>query len=121
MAAGNQGTLFNTVTFSEFTDLVRRTFVTTQDSHPRNAKQLFIMDNVGMGQGVSKNYTEVDKQKYASVKPEGQNHSKAKVGVGYNVTMLARTFSKEIDITLEMRHDNRYQATLCPNTNLHYT
>ncbi len=29
--------------------------------------------------------------------------------VGYDVTMTARTFAKQVDITLEMRNDNRYE------------
>jgi len=105
---GNQGTLLNTLTFSQMTDLVRREWITLNMDHPKNAKQLFITEPVGAGQGSTKRYNEIDTEKYADVKGEGANHKKAKVGVGYQVDMTARTFSKEIDITLEMRNDNRY-------------
>lgn len=105
---GNQTTLLNTLTLSEMTDLVRREWITIQEDHPKNAKQLFITEPVGSGQGSSKRYNEIDIEKYADFKGEGSNSRKAKVGVGYQKDMTARTFSKEIDITLEMRNDNRY-------------
>lgn len=72
------------------------------------AEQLFITDDIGAGQGKSKIYNEVDTETYADVKLEGANAQASKVGVGYDVTMTARTFAKKIEITLEMRHDNRY-------------
>ena len=107
MPAGNQGTLLSALTFSEFTDLVRKNWVYTREHIARNARQLYIEDMVGAGNGSTKRYDEVDVETYADVKVEGADSKKAKVGVGYNVTMTARTFSKEIDITLEMRNDNR--------------
>lgn len=74
----------------------------------RNARQLFIDVPVGAGNGATKRFDEVDVETYADVKAEGANSKKAKVGKGYTVTMTARTFSKEVEITLEMRNDNRY-------------
>lgn len=105
---GNQTTLLSTISLSEMTDLVRRNWVYTRENIVRNAKQLFIMDNVGAGQGSSKRYNEIDVETYADWKAEGADSTKAKVGVGYSMDMTARTFSKEVDITLEMRNDNRY-------------
>lgn len=118
MPAGNQGTLLSTVTFSEFTDLVRKNWVFTREHIARNARQLFIEDQIGAGNGATKRYDEVDVETYADVKAEGANSKKARVGVGYNVTMTARTFSKEVEITLEMRNDNRYAEVGTYLTNL---
>lgn len=109
MAAGNQTTFLNTVTLPELTDLVRRDWLKAQEFAPRNAKQLFITETIGAGNGSTKIYHEIDAETFADYKPEGSNSTKSKVGIGYNVTMTARTFSKEIDITLEMRNDNRYR------------
>lgn len=106
---GNQTTLLSTMTLPEFTDLVRRTWIGEMEFLKRNAKPLFINDYIGDGQGVSKRYDEVDTETFASDKPEGTNNQKAKVGVGYQKDMIARSFSKEIDITIEMRKDNRYR------------
>lgn len=105
---GNQTTLLNTLTLSEMTDLVKREWLAGQEEYQKNAKQLFITEPVGAGQGSSKRYSEIDIEKYADFKGEGANSKKAKAGVGYSIDMTARTFSKEIDITLEMRNDNRY-------------
>jgi len=107
--AGNQTTFLNTATLPELTDLVRRDWLNGQEFAPRNAKQLFITEPIGAGNGSTKQYNEVDGETFADFKAEGANTTKAKAGIGYNVTMTARTFSKEIDITLEMRNDNRYR------------
>src|SRR3990167_8903750 len=105
---GSQTTLLSETSLPEMTDLVRRNWVYTRENIVRNAKQLFIEEGVGSGQGNSKRYNEVDVETYADAKAEGANSQKAKVGVGYFMDMTARTFSKEVDITLEMRNDNRY-------------
>lgn len=118
MSNGQQSTLLNEVTFSEFTDLIRKNWVFVRQNIERTARQLYIVDAIGAGQGSTKRYDEVDVETYADVKNEGSNSSKAKVGVGYNVTMTARTFSKEVDITLEMRNDNRYAEVGTYITNL---
>lgn len=109
MPGGNVSTYLNTVTFPEFTDLVRRNWTYQNKNVIRNAKQLFIEDYIGSGNGSTKSYKEVDMDSYADYKPEGANSQKARIGIGYDITMVARTFSKEIDISLEMRNDNRYQ------------
>lgn len=106
----NQGpvSLANEVSLSDLTDLVRRNWTIMKDALPRRAKSLFNAEYVGSGQGSSKRIEEFDGQTFAAYKPEGANSQKAFVGAGYQVDMLARTFSMEIDITLEMRNDNRY-------------
>lgn len=101
-------TLAATFTLSELTDLVRRQWETDQNTLPREAKQLFIPETIGQGQGSSKRIQEFDGETFADYKPEGASSNKSRVGVGYSKDMTARTFSKEIDITLEMRNDNRY-------------
>jgi hypothetical protein len=106
------------------TDLVRREWVTVKEFFPRRAKSLFISEKIGAGQGSSKRYKEVSIETFADVKNEGANATKSQAGIGYEVDMTARTFAKEIDITLEMRNDNRYAevgsyitslAEFCPN------
>lgn len=94
---------------SELVDLTRRNWAVMKETLPRTAKPLFNVVPVGAGQGASKRINEFDGETFADYKPEGGNSSKARVGVGYSKDMLARTFSKEIDITLEMRNDQRYK------------
>lgn len=102
-----QGTLINTVTFPQLTDLIRKSFVRTQQLVPPAAYQLFIKDPVGMAQGNTKRYDEVDTQTFARRKYEGTSSKKAAIGIGYNVTMTMKRTAIEIDITYEMRTQNR--------------
>lgn len=104
-----QGTLLSTITFPEFVDLVRRNFVTMQNLVPYKARQLFISDTIPVGSGNSKNYTEYDVETYARNKPEGQAAQKAKIGIGYQIVMTKKRIAMEVDITYEMRTENRYR------------
>lgn len=102
------GNLLSTITFPEFTDLVRREFVETQQMVPYVAKQLFITEPIAKGQGNTKLFNEIDTQTYARLKREGVDVKKASVGVGYNKIMYKKRIGIEIDITQEMRDENRY-------------
>lgn len=113
------GPTLNTVTFSEFTDLVRKTFVKNQQfASTEDAKRLFITDPIGKGQGNSKRYTEIDTETFGRTKREGEKSKKAKVGIGYSVTLFKKRISMEIDITQEMRDENRYPEVGSLITNL---
>lgn len=103
-----QGNLLNTVTFPEMVDLIRKQFVMVQKMPTPMAAQLFIKDNIGKGQGNTKRYDEIDTQTFARTKMQGEKAKKASVGVGYNVTMTKKRIAMEIDITQEMRDENRY-------------
>lgn len=115
---GNQATLISELSLPELTDLVRRNWTVMRQTIAPNARQLFIVQGIGAGQGNTKIFNEIDTETYADDKSEGANSKKSKTGIGYNVTMTARTFSKEIDITLEMRNDNRYTEIGTYITNL---
>lgn len=101
-------TLLNTVTLPELVDLVRRQFVQVQQMVVPMANALFITDPLGKGQGNTKLYNEVDTQTFARRKREGEASKKAAAGIGYNVTMYKKRIAMEIDITQEMRDENRY-------------
>jgi hypothetical protein len=119
--AGLQGTLLNTVTFSEMTDLIRKTFLPLQNMVEPAARQLFIHDSIGKNQGNTKRYDEIDTETYAKLKREGQNAKKGSVGIGYNKTMTKKRIALEIDITQEQRDENRVPEVNALITNLaHY-
>lgn len=101
-------TLLNTVTLSELTDLIRKQFVMTQQMVKPQAGQLYITDPIAKGNGNTKRYDEVDTQTFARRKRQGEASKKASVGVGYNVTAEKKRIALEIDITQEMRDENRY-------------
>lgn len=115
---GNQTTLLSTITEPEFSDLTRRNFVIVQEFISKNAKQMFVMDRIGSGNGSSKLYNEYDTETYADVKPEGAASSKAKVGVGFQKIMYSKTVAKQVDITIEERVQNRYPEVKAKITSL---
>lgn len=121
---GLQGTLLATMTFPELTDLVMRTFVQRQQMVERKALEIFIKEPISKGQGNTKKFTEVDTSTYARLKVEGGPSKKASFGVGYSKTMNKKRIAFEIDITQEMRDENRYSQVgtlminlgeFCPN------
>jgi len=103
-----EGSLLNTITFSQMTDLIRKEWVKTQNMYKPAVEKLYMVDPVSKNQGNTKRYDEIDTQTYARLKREGEAVSKASVGVGYNVTMTKKRVGIEIDITQEMRDENRY-------------
>lgn len=110
--------LLSAASFTQFTDLVRRNWVKTQQMIIPNARQLFIVDEIGKGMGNSKRYDEIDTQTFGRRKYEAAASAKAQVGVGYEVTMLKKRIAMEIDITQEMRDENRYPEVQSLITNL---
>lgn len=113
-----QGNLLNSITFSGLTDLIRKEWVVTQNMIKPQAMQIYITDPIGKGQGNTKRYDEIDTETYAKLKRQGEAVSKASVGIGYNKTMIKKRIGLEIDITQEMRDENRYPEVGALITNL---
>jgi hypothetical protein len=113
-----QGTLLNTITFPEFVDLIKKTWVMRQKLVTPMAQQLFIRDDIGNGQGNTKRFQEIDTETFGRLKRQGEAAKKASVGVGYYVTMTKKRIAREIDITQEMRDENRYSEVGSLITNL---
>lgn len=113
-----QGTLLSSITFSEMTDLIRKDWIVNQGLVKPQAKQLYIAEPIGKGNGNTKRYDEIDTETYAKLKRAGEAVTKASVGVGYNVTMTKKRIGIEIDITQEMRDENRYAEVGALITNL---
>lgn len=101
-------TNLNTITITDFTDLVKREFEHVGKAPKPMAMQLFQFDDVGLNNGEQRLYEEYDSDNFASFKAQGQNVSKARAGVGYSKTARVRRFGTEIDITDEMRKFNKY-------------
>lgn len=99
--------ILNTVTLSEFTDLVDKTFLMGPKLLPLRARQLFIVDDMPNFTGNTRRYDEVDTETFAHLKNEGEDAQAMRAGVGYNKTMTMRRFAAEISITWEMRRLNK--------------
>lgn len=116
----NQGTFLSTVTFPELTDLVNRNFVSVGGLIVPVAKQLFLTESVGMGEGELKLLQEYDTTTYARAKPQGVDAKKASFGIGYYITIRAKRIGIESEITFEMRRYNKKQEVMAALTSLPY-
>lgn len=109
----------NTVSISEFTDLVNRNWSIHNDMVKVGpARSLYISEDMANHTGTSRRYTEIDVQTYASIKEEGADAGKATVQKGYEKDMTVRRFAKEIDITFEMRRFNKKPEIVAQLTSL---
>lgn len=108
----NSGTFLNTVTFPELTDLVNRNFITVGGLITPVAKNLFMTDSVGQGEGELKLIQEYDFTTYARAKAQGVDAKKASFGIGYYITIRAKRIGLESEITWEMRRYNKKQEVM---------
>lgn len=116
----NQGTFLNTVTFPELTDLVNRNFISVGGLIVPVAKQLFMTDTMGVGEGELKLLQEYDTTTYAKAKPQGVDAKKASFGIGYYITIRAKRIGIESEITWEMRRYNKKQEVMAAIQSLPY-
>lgn len=114
------GQNLNTVSISQFTDLVERDFGVWNDRFvdTGNAMKLFIVENMADFTGDRRRYAEIDTESFANVKPEGDDAVKAQVQYGYEKDCIMRRFAKEIDITWEMRRLNKKPEVMSRLTSL---
>lgn len=116
----NQGTFLNTVTFPELTDLVNRNFLTMGGMIVPVAKQLFITETMGAGEGELKLLQEYDTTTYAKAKAQGADAKKASFGIGYYITIRVKRIGIESEITFEMRRYNKKSEVMAAITSLPY-
>jgi hypothetical protein len=99
----NFTTLLNTVTLSEFSDLVKKQFSIVQQRVKPVASELYIYEDLTGWSSDQKRYDELDTETFAKLKRQGENAAKVRAGIGYSKTMTAKRVAAEIDITWEMR------------------
>lgn len=116
----NQGTMLNTVTFPELTDLVNRNFVSVGGFIVPNAKQLYISESMGANEGELKLVQEYDTTTYAKSKPQGVDAKRASFGIGYYITIRAKRIGIESEITFEMRRYNKKTEVMAALQSLPY-
>ncbi len=112
--------LLNTLSLPDFTSLTEQQFIEGEslvDDYAA-ARSLFVEVPIPKNSGSTKQFNEVDSETYAAFKAEGADAKKARVVMGYSLTMTKRRFAKEIDITFEMRDENRHPEVVSQLTNL---
>ena len=69
---------------------------------------IFRIDNISDHTGNTKEYSEIDLEEYAEIKAEGDQSARARVQQGFTKIGTLYRISKDIGITYEMRHYNKY-------------
>jgi len=75
---------------------------------PARSSGLFSIEDIPQNSGETRDYQEVDLDLYARFKGQGDQASRAKVVLGYNKLITNVRFARDIGITYEMRHFNKY-------------
>jgi hypothetical protein len=110
----------NIAVLSDFVKNAEILFLKGLDSVPMAARNsgIFRIYNLADHKGNTKEYSEIDLEEYAEVKGEGDQASRAKVQQGYSKIGTLYRISKDIGITYEMRHYNKYIDVVSRLTNL---
>jgi len=113
-------TELSTMSLSDFTSLTEQKFLEWPDMVDDYAmvSSLFVPVDVPKNTGKTKIFNEIDTETFASLKLEGADARKKRVVMGYSKTMTKRRFAAEIDITYEMREENRYPEVTTKLTDL---
>ena len=114
------GNELNTNSFGVFTRLADVIFEKMKMAVPRVARDsgLFRVEAIPANSGDVRDYQEIDRELYASVKTQGSQASRARVVLGYNKQVSVRRFAKDIGITYEWRRFNKYPEITASLTNL---
>lgn len=110
----------NTVALPVFVQLANVIFEKAKDSVDMvmSTSGLFKMESVPGNTGNIRQYTEIDLNKYASKKGEGDQAKRAKVLQGYSKNLQSYRVASDIGITYEMRTQNKYSDVISRITNL---
>jgi len=75
---------------------------------PMRSSGIFRVEEIPNNSGETRDFQEVDLDLYARFKGQGDQASRARVVLGYNRLVTQVRFARDIGITYEMRHFNKY-------------
>lgn len=110
----------NTIQLSVFTQLANVIFEKAKEATQMIARNsgLFATETVPGNTGNIRQYTEIDLNRYAHKKGEGDQAKRAKVQQGYSKNLQSYRVASDIGITYEMRTQNKYSDVISRLTNL---
>lgn len=110
----------NTMSLGDFVRLAGIIFEKAKQSLSQEARNsgIFVVENIPMNSGNTREYTEIDLQEYAAFKGEGDQAQRAKVQQGYSKVLTSYRIARDIGITYEMRSQNKYTEVVRRITNL---
>ena len=110
----------NTISQSVFTQLADVIFEKAKDSVDATVRTsgIYKVESVPGNTGNIRQYTEIDLNRYAKRKGEGDQAKRAKVQQGYSKNLQSYRIAADIGITYEMRTQNKYSDVINRLTNL---
>lgn len=110
----------NTISLSDFVKLADVIFEKERASIAEATRNsgLFVIDYIPQNSGNIREYSEIDLEEYAKVKPEGDQATRAKIQQGYTKQLTSYRVANDIGITYEMRTQNKYPDVVRRLTNL---
>lgn len=110
----------NIATLSDFVRNAEILFLKGLDSVAMVARNsgIFRVEDISDHTGNTKEYSEIDLEEYADDKLEGDEAVRARVQQGYSKIGTLYRVSKDIGITYEMKHYNKYMDVITRLTNL---
>ena len=110
----------NSLSLGVFVRLAGVIFGKAVDMVEKNARNsgLFVVENVPENSGETRDYTEIDLELYAAVKPQGDQAARARTQLGYNRVATLSRYARDIGVTYEMRRFNKYPDVIRRLTNL---
>ena len=110
----------NSLPLAVFTRLAGVIFAKAVDMVEKHARGsgLFVEETIPENSGETRDFTEIDLELYADNKAQGDQAGRAKVQLGYNKLVTNKRIAKDIGITYEMRHFNKYSDVVRRLTNL---
>jgi len=110
----------NSISLSVFTRLADVVFEKAKEEAPAMARNsgIWVVESIPQNSGDVRDYQEIDLNLYAGNKPQGDQAPRAKVQLGYNKEVRVRRVARDIGITYEMRHFNKYPEVISRLTSL---
>lgn len=110
----------NTISLNVFVQLANVIFEKAKMGAKKTAREsgLYVVESVPANTGNIRQYTEIDLNRYAKIKNEGDQAQRAKVQQGYTVSLTSYRVAADIGITYEMRTQNKYTDVVSRLTNL---
>lgn len=110
----------NTISLPDFVKLGEVMFKKGEMSVPQvmRGSGMFNVSNIPQNTGNTREFSEIDLEEYADNKGESAQSERAKTQQGYSKIMTKKRVSKDIGISYEMIHENKYQEVVRRLTNL---
>ena len=110
----------NTISLSDFVKLGEVIFKKGEVGVPQVMRNsgFFNIVTIPENTGNTREFSEIDLEEYADNKGQSDQAERAKVQQGYTKTMTKKRVAKDIGISYEMIHENKYQEVVRRLTNL---